>query len=64
MTPGGVTGTSWAMDCYGNLFAGDKNISDVQVNHSSYLGPSELLSFFSKRKLAFFDKIAGNVRFN
>jgi hypothetical protein len=30
-------GSSWAMDCYGNLFAGDRSISDVQVNHSSYL---------------------------
>lgn len=37
-TEGGAGGASWAMDCYGNLFAGDSNISDAQVNHSSYLG--------------------------
>jgi hypothetical protein len=36
------SGTSWAMDCYGNLFVGDKKISDVQVNHSSYLAGKDV----------------------
>lgn len=35
-------GSSWAMDCYGNLFAGDSSISDVQVNHSSYLAGKDV----------------------
>jgi hypothetical protein len=33
---------SWAMDCYGNLFAGDAKMSDVMVNHSSYLAGKDV----------------------
>lgn len=42
VTAQGAVGTSWAMDCYGNLFAGDRFISDAQVNHSSYLGGKDV----------------------
>jgi hypothetical protein len=41
-TAGGAVGTCWAMDCYGNLFAGDRHISDVQVNHSSFLAGKDV----------------------